>query len=312
MPIYLDNFSINLPREFDMALRKIALEVDRKAVNPAIAITLLKKYVAPLIAPQHRQLLDIQGQPTWTKLHWCYPKMIFASERGTDVDLLAAATIVRVVFENSTAPSREFSFPKFLEVSSFRRMADYVNLPHQPSTGYLHNKQVDFLEFCKYCWRPSVKNSGICVAHSSNTRSVEYSTALGEESVKYKKAQRLRPAFEIQVNKLVASEELAFHNSNFVLQVFFPKDSMSDWIKTRRPCLAAKVSTKRVDTVADQQFLKNLWSALYGESSVPALIQDMPQLLTPITLRAEAWLRAEFDHPKWGGERNGASKKSVQ
>jgi hypothetical protein len=311
MPINLNNFSINLPSEFAMALRKIALEVDRKAVNPAIAITLLKRYVAPLIEPQHRQLLDIQGQPTWAKLHWCYPKMIFASEKGADVGLLAAATIVRFVFENSVAPSRKFSFPKFLEVSSFRRMADYVNLQHQPSTGYLHKKPVDFLKFCKYCWRPSIKSNGLCVAHSINNRSEEYSTALGEDSAKYKKAQRLHPAFEIQLNKLTTNEELAFHNSDFVLQVFCPKDSMADWIKTRRPCLAAKVNTKWVDTT-DQEFLKNLWSALYGESSVPALIQDMPQLLTPVTLRAEAWLRAEFDHPKWGGERNGASKKSVQ
>lgn len=310
MPIYLDNFSINLPHKFAIAFGKIAMEVDRKAVNPALAITLLKKHVAPLIAPQHRQHLDIQGQPTWAKLHWCYARMVFASERSTDLDLLAAATIVRIVFENSTAPSREFSFPKFLEVSSFRRMAGYVNLPHQPSTGYLHNKPVNFLEFCKYCWRPSVKNSGICVAHSSNTRSAEYSAALGEDSAKYKKAQRLRPAFEIQLNQLTTSEELAFHNSAFVLEVFFPPQGAAQWIKTRRPYLASKLGTKTICMISDQQVLKNLWSVLYGESLVPKLIQDMPQLLTPITLRAEAWLRTKFDHPKWGGFRNGACKKS--
>lgn len=309
MPIYLQNTLIDLPIEFADILAKIAMKAKDRAVSPAIALTLLRRYLLPAMHLQHQHFLDVQGQPTWERLAWCYPKMIFASNKGADLRLVAAAVVVRAVVQCSKHPPREISSPLSLEVDSFRRMAGYIGLPVGPSVCYLHHRVINLFEFCRYCWRPTIKNGGTCAAHSSNSYPNEYSTALGESSVGYKFAQRLRPAFEREIHALAKSEELEFHNSDFTSPVFFPIGGIANWMKTRRPCLYASIVSKGGAMVADEESLRNLWSALYGAALEPELIRCTPQLLTPITIRAEAWLRASSARPSWGGKRNGAGPK---
>jgi hypothetical protein len=311
MPIYLPNTSLGLPPEFASLLTNIAMEAEGRAVTPAIALKLLQRHLRSAMPLQHQHFLDIQGQPTWEKLAWCYPKMVFASDKGTDLRLTAAAIVVQAVFQYSTYPPRETSSPHTLEVDSFRRMAGYIGLVREPSVCYVHRRVTNLFEFCRYCWRPTIKNGLACAAHSSKSRPGEYSTALGETSVGYKAAQRLRPAFEKQIHDLAMTEELEFHDSNFTLQVFFPAEDMIPWMSTRRPHLCARMEIE-TGVTSDGDTLRNLWSALYGESVEPELIRSAPQLLTPITLRAEAWLRANSERPSWGGRREGAGLKPTR
>jgi hypothetical protein len=126
-----------------------------------------------------------------------------------------------------------------------------------------------------------IKSGGTCAAHSSNSRPNEYSTVLGETSVGYKHAQRLRPAFEAEIHALAKNEELDFHDSNFQSPVFFPGEDVANWMKTRRSQLYTKIVINDGSFASDKDLLKNLWSALYGGSVEPELINCSPQLFTP-------------------------------
>lgn len=61
----------------------------------------------------------------------------------------------------------------------------------------------------------------------------------------------------------------------------------------------------------DSRALNDLLAVLYGEAApgVAEAIAGAVHLLTPITVRAEAWLCAWEDRPSWGGARRGAGRQ---
>lgn len=113
----------------------------------------------------------------------------------------------------------------------------------------------------------------------------------------------LRPDFERRLLALTTVEELAFHDSDFVTPILLPPSGLRDWLVQRRTVLATVVGPAA--TMPDMHALTDLLGALYGQRgpTVARAIGGAVYLLTPVTVRAEAWLSARVSRPRWGGAR---------
>lgn len=304
MPLYLDDFEpVGLPDTHVLALVAMAAAVGDEPVNPASAMRLLRTFVRPLLPQEQWPLLDIEGQPSWERVHILYPKLVFESKRGEDARLLAAATLIDILVRHTTRPRRDFTFPAFVELSSFTRMAGYLRLPVATPVAVIAGADIDLYNFCKYCWLPA-ESHGVCQFHSTRRLPIAPSAMLPAcASATLKQAQRLRNEFEARVLALASREELEFHDSGFDAPVLVPPSGLRAWLLQWRPWLA-----RAVQLHADSQrpnALQDLTVALYGPwaPQVIATIGAAVHLLTPITTRAEGWLAAREHRPKWGGAR---------
>ncbi len=302
MPLYLEDVE-HWPRRYDFVLPLMALSIGPQPVNPAMAMELIRTFVAPILSERHAALLESEGQPSWQRIHFMYAKLVFESDRATDVDVLSAAMIIEILFRHTTKPPRELTFPRFVEVSSFTRICGYLGLP-------MAEPQLDFgagprelYSFCKYCWLPEVSH-GVCHFHSTKTLPIAPANNqpfCGTTSLK--QGQRLRPEFDKQVLALTTKEELALHDSNLVAPVLLPPSGLRSWLNEYRPTLAAIVG--EATSMPDTQALADLIATLYGEpgAAVAQAIGGAVYLLTPVTTRAEGWLRAWASKRPWGGVR---------
>lgn len=306
MPLYLEDVE-NWPPRYDFVLLVMALLIGARPVNPAMAMELIREFVAPILPERHGALLEPEGQPSWRQIHFMYVNLAFESNQGTDADVVSAATIVNILFKHTTKPPRELAFPRFVEVSSFTRICGYLGLPvAEPTVGFGDGSR-DLYSFCKYCWLPEVFH-GVCHFHSS--KALPVAPANGQPlcgTISLKQGQRLRTAFDKQVLALATKEELALHDSNFVEPVLLPPSGLRNWLKERRPILAALVG--EAPSMPDTHALADLLATLYGERGGAAAeaIGGAVHLLTPVTTRAEGWLAAWGARPRWGGARRRAS-----
>lgn len=308
MPLYLEDVE-TWPERYQFVLPLMALGIGGQPVNPAMAMELIRTFVAPILAEQHAALLEPEGQPSWQQIHFMYAKLVFESNRGADVDVLSAASIIDILFKHTTRPARELTFPRFVEVSSFRRVCGYLGLPMAEPTVEFGEGPRQLYAFCKYCWLPEVSH-GVCHFHS--TRTLPLAPAKGQPPcgiTSLKQGQRLRAAFDSQVLALATKEELALHDSNFVAPVLLPPSGLRSWLKDRRPALAALVGegTSKPDTHALADLLATLYGARGGAAA--QAIGGAVYLLTPVTTRAEGWLTAWAAKPRWGGARRRASSR---
>jgi hypothetical protein len=302
MPLYLEDVE-NWPQRYDFVLPAMALAIGAQPVNPAMAMELIRTLVAPILSKRHAALLEPEGQPSWRQIHFMYAKLVFESDQGTDADVLSAATIIDILFRHTTRPPRELAFSRFVEVSSFTRVCGYLGLPMAEPTVEFGDGHRELYSFCKYCWLPEVSH-GVCHFHSTKTLLI--APANGQPlcgTTSLKQGQRLRPAFDKQVLALTTKEELALHDSNFVAPILLPPSGLRNWLKERRPALAALVGEAAL--MPDTRALADLLGALYGAqgSIVAEAIGGAVHLLTPVTTRAEGWLAAWATRPRWGGAR---------
>lgn len=305
MPLYLEDVE-NWPQRYDFVLPAMALGIGSQPVNPAMAMELVRTFVAPLLSERHAALLEPGGQPSWQRIHFMYAKLVFESSQGTDTDVVSAATIINILFKHTTKPPRELVFPRFLEVSSFTRVCGYLGLPMAEPTVEFSERPHELYSFCKYCWLPE-ESHGVCHFHS--TKTLPIAPVNGQPlcgSISLKQGQRLRPSFDGQVLALTTKEELALHDSNFVAPVLLPPSGLRNWLKERRPALAALVG--EASSMPDTHALADLLAALYGARGgvVAEAIGGAVYLLTPVTTRAEGWLTAWAAKPRWGGARRRA------
>lgn len=305
MPLYLKDAE-NLPPPYDLALPAMASAIGSKPVNPATAMELIRVFVAPILSEHQAVLLELEGQPSWERIHFICVRLLFESNRGANPDLLFAAIIINTLFQHTTRPPRELAFPRFVEVSSFARVCGYLGLPVAEPIVECGDRLHHLYSFCKYCWLPVVSH-GVCTFHSTKAQPVVLTGGLpacGTTSLK--QGQRLLPAFEKHVLALTTTEELAFHDADFDAPIFLPSSGLRNWLKTRRPTLAATVG--EVAWMADEIDLDDLLIFLYGVQSgaVAEAIGTAAYLLTPVTTRAEAWLAARATKPRWGGVRRRA------
>lgn len=302
MPLYVEDFPpLSLPHPFMHALMTIGDAIGREPVNPSTALKLLHAYVQPLVPAQHRALLEVEGQPSWPRLHRLFPKFACASNGGQDKQMLAAATVVHLVVRHTTQPPRELQFPRFIEVTSFTRISGLLGIPVVAPCAFVHQRELPLYEFCKYCWLPA-RSHGVCSCHSS-VRHEQGGDLPRCAGTTVKQVQRLSDSFEQQLMKLVSAEEYVFHDSGFAEPVLLPPSGLVGWLEARRPALAEAV--RKLNPRPDSRPVLDLATVLYGDAahSVATAISGSVHLLTPVTVRAEAWLLAWNGRPSWGGAR---------
>jgi hypothetical protein len=302
LPLYLEAIE-NWPQRHDFVLRAMALVIGAQPFNPAMAMELIRTFVAPVLSERHAALLEPAGQPSWQRIHFMYAKLVFESNQGTDADVLSAATIIDILFKHSTRAPRGLTFPRFVEVSSFIRVCGYLGLPVAEPTVEFGDGPRELYGFCKYCWLPEVSH-GVC--HDHSTKTLPLAPAEGQPfcgTTSLKQGQRLRPVFDKQMLALATKEELALHDSNFVAPVLLPPSGLRNWLKERRPALAALVG--EAASMPDTHALADLLATLYGArgGAVAEAIGGAVYQLTPVTTRAEGWLAAWAAKPRWGGAR---------
>jgi len=103
-----------------------------------------------------------------------------------------------------------------------------------------------------------------------------------------------------------ADEARAPVQASFRAASLAPPSGLRAWLAQRRPYLVRCVNA----ISADGRDLGELLRALYGHDARPIanVLGGAVYLLTPVTVRAEAWLRAWSQRPAWGGRRPGAGR----
>lgn len=294
MPLYLEDLPTGVYSYPMVAvLKMIALDVEDKPVNPATAAELIRHFVALMVPPEHRGLLNVQGQPTWDKVESIQHELAIAAHEHQLEELVQAYVVVDLVYHHTTRPPREKRPAETVEVASFLRMLGYARLGSVSRGAVVNGREVDLLKFCKYCWRPAASAALVCRFHSVQKRGDAAAAAL------YKQAQRLQRSFEALVNRLGTDAELAFHDSEFTSPVFFPASGANEWLALHRPKLHEALTKAGLSSWT----LAQLCGYLYDDEGVAHQLLDRPQILTPVTLRAEAWVSAMIAKPKWGGAR---------
>jgi len=300
MPIYLEDLDFDapqMPEHFVNSLLAVANATIGRPVTPGIAMELLRTHLMPLLDETLQPLFRQKGQPSWDSIHWLYGHLLFASE-GHELELTAAGCVVGAVYRHSRRPPRELLFPSTPEVDSFARMAKLAGLSLHALACTIGGDRVDLLRFCKYCWRPARNASAVCDHHSA-------ANATTANGARYKQAQRLRAAFEGHVNRIATKEEWEFHESEFKADVFFPSDGTLAWLRRRRPRIFEALQQ---DPSAMSE-VDHVLQYLYAGEDPSAEMAQRTILLTPVTLRAEAWLQALSDKGTWGGARPGTGPK---
>src|SRR5687768_15139909 len=89
MPLYLEDID-TWPERYRFVLPVIAALVGEQPVNPAMAMELIRTLLAPLLPESQAALVELDGQPSWQRIHFLYPKLMFESRRGEDADLVSA------------------------------------------------------------------------------------------------------------------------------------------------------------------------------------------------------------------------------
>lgn len=310
MPLYLDDaVPPPMPRAFLDVLLDCHSLIGEESVNPAMAIGLLRERLRPLLPDVHKPLFDLRGQTSWDSL-WILYANLAAASGGTDKQLMASAAVVSILVQHTTQPPREVEFPSHLELASFARMATVLGLPKaHPHVGK-KGVATPLYAFCRYCWLPQ-RSRGVCEHHSTSSKPVDKFGAPACAVATHKQVQRLRPAFEKELTRLVSTEEWQFHESEFGSAVMLPLSGLSNWLKERRPALALLLEAD--GRPGEARFLPALLHVMYGTegTEVAQAIGRSLHLLTPITARAEAWLCAWRGRGSWGGQRQGAGKPAA-
>jgi hypothetical protein len=313
MPLHLADFALerNLPDRYCRALMEMRFDVLTEPVTPAVAARLIQMRLRLLLPESKRHLLELEGQPSWDRLQVLFPRLMFESNRGQDEDLVAAATLVDILVRFSTRPERDMKHPQFIEVNSFARVCGYLRLPAAAPQMKVVEQDVGLYDFCKFCWLPALSR-GLCQFHSMRSLPIEPPNRQPVCAlVTFKTAKRFRPAFEKKTVTLATAEELAFHNSEFAMQILLPMSGLRLWLEDRRPTLARLIGAPR--SSPDTTVLSDLLAALYGVrgADLKAALGPAVHLLTPVTLRAEAWLAAWHERPTWGGARRSRPEGSM-
>jgi len=304
LPLYVDDFEPPpMPEGYGRALVQMAAAAGAAPINPAMAVQLLRRFLRPLLPQARHHLFELSGQPSWDRLHGLHAHLACASA-GHDADLIAAAHVVALLVRHTTRPPRQIKFGEHLEVQSFVRMATYLGLPAASPRGCLAGVDTDLYDFCRYCWLPR-RSRGVCRYHSTQRAA----PAPGQPScaqATLKQAQRLHSSFNQHVVSITSAEEWEFHESSFRAASLAPPSGLGAWLAQRRPYLVRCVNA----ISADGRELGELLRALYGHDASPiaSALGGAVYLLTPVTVRAEAWLRAWSQRPAWGGRRPGAGR----
>lgn len=108
MPLYLEDFPPST-YSYPMAavLTMMALDVEDRPINPSTAADLIRHFVGLMVPPEHRPVLDIEGQPTWDKVELVQYRLLSAAGEHQLEQLAQAYFVVALLYHHSTRPPRE-------------------------------------------------------------------------------------------------------------------------------------------------------------------------------------------------------------
>jgi hypothetical protein len=143
------------------ALLAIKKDMQGRAVTPTLALSLIKKYLQPLMPGEDKDILESLRQVTWEDLHWTYAEIIFRG--GQPTGLLADIGVsIDLICTFTTNPPREFPSPESVEVFNFMQICEHLNTPISKDIRYSDARKFDVFNTCKYCWRQPVPGRLIC------------------------------------------------------------------------------------------------------------------------------------------------------
>lgn len=256
-----------------------------------------------------------------------YPELIGRS-KGDNILLMSMATAVRILYHHTTHPPREEGSAQLLEVVYFFQMCDHARLPLKKLYGGHEGMGRGLFRFCKYCWRTAIPERQICYEHASMVadESAKVPAALVEAKTstsRRKQAHRQKRDFDIAISKLMTTEVMEFHESEFTADVLLPQSGRSEWLVRRRPRVAQLLTETGV-AVGDDNIIEHLLTLLHNSASMQGVwrstyvrfnttIIQMPELIWPILARAESWLLVRDQTRKnWGGKRENSGRQKTK
>jgi hypothetical protein len=329
LPLYLEDISARnggvwLTPAAWHALLAITREVAGQPVTPRIAWNQACRHLRPLLPPEHQDIFAASRRVNWGLLPAAYAQLLGRSN-GEIFDLMSAATATEILYRHTTRPPREHDAPQPVEVFYFFQMCGHAKLPMNAASFGIEGGAAGLFRFCKYCWRMSIPGREICNDHASElvgTTTAVRGALQGEAKTpvsRRKQANRQRQRFDAEISRLMTAEVMEFHTSEFAADVLLPGVGRLEWLKRRRPKVAELLLGSEKDIQDDNMIsllLKLLhapglkrgaWEFAYRQ--VNSTIAQVPELIWPMLVRAEAWfcVRNEI-RQKWGGARKNSGR----
>lgn len=321
MPLYLDDDFLDtfVYEEVAVALWAIRLHVHDVAVTPALALRLIKQYLMPLLDPEHWHLLHKQRRATWDGIWMICAELGFLMGRSNDPLLADLRIAVEVIHSHTTLPPRTFTFPTVIEVTYFISMCNQLRMPVQSQIRTEDGQKIDPFTFCTLCWRHPLPGRKLCAEHAPGPP-----LQVGEEgkraaAARYKSGMRQRGHFDKAVNRILSREVTEFHEGLFTPVVLFPERGIAEWLSQRRPNLWQWLE-KQQHVFSDENAVEALLALLHKPDGltpkaqhcyhrINLYLQDHPQMIWPMLIRAEGWLQSRQDiQESWGGKRPGVGR----
>lgn len=330
MPIYIDDIPLRElgfigDRRVQAALEAICREAGNSPVSSRNCWKYVIKHLAPLLPLEHREAFDSRDDTDWDTLNIAYIDLAGRS-MGTDHMLMSMATVVKILFRHTTRPPREEKAFAPLEVAYFHQMSNCIRQHGLPESESRQERHPDVFKFCILCWRTTVPNRLFCAEHGSfaGVGSTTVTGLVGKEASTYqarkKQAVRQQPQFVSLIREMTTKEVLEFHNSSFNADVLFPATGRCEWLIRRRPAVWGLLEGARVP-LNDENLVENFLSLFHdssrqvgqvrlGYEAVNSTLIEMPELIWPMVLRAEAWHQVrEHVVQKRGGFRKNAGRR---
>lgn len=304
MPLYLDDEFLDtfVYEEVAVALWAIRLHVHDVAVTPALALRLIKQYLMPLLDPEHWHLMHKQRRATWDDIWMIGAELGFLMAKSNDPLLADLRIAVEVIHSHTTLPPpRTFTFPTVIEVTYFISMCDQLRIPVQSQIRAEDGQQIDPFDFCTLCWRHPLLGRKLCAEHapSSPLRANEDGR---RAAARYKSGMRQRKRFDDAVNRILTREVTEFHKGLFTPTVLFPERGIAEWLSQRRPYLWQWLEEQQ-HVLSDENAVEALLALLHKPDGLTPKaqhcyrrinlhLQDHPQMIWPMLIRAEGWLQS--------------------
>lgn len=323
MPLNISDEEIEYRLSMPVASALLAIKKDMqgRAVTPTLALSLIKKYLQPLMPGEDKDILESLRQVTWEDLHWTHAEIIFHG--GQPTGLLADIGVsIDLICTFTTNPPREFPSPESVEVFNFMQICEHLNTPISKDIRYSDARKFDVFNTCKYCWRQPVPGRLICSSHTTTdkysplTVGVVEAVSANSPFGNYKESKRQKSLFDEILKSKLTKEVWEFHESGFTSTTLLPSEDIFGWLQDRRLLLAQLLIEQKLE-INDEKIIDSLLLLLHNPESLTnmqnqqpyiranQLIRAQPVLIWPMLLRAESWLEARKTlRSNWGGIRS--------
>jgi hypothetical protein len=320
LPLYLDDEVLNsfLYPDVAIALLEIKRSTTDVAVTPAIARSLIRKYLLPLIPPENHHVLDKPRTETWDGIFGIYSALGCCVAQSNDRLLLEVMTAVQLIHRHTIRSTRELMFP-FIEVTYFLNMCSHLKIAVQSDIRPSKDQRINVFSFCTLCWRQPLPGRKLCAHHAPSTPLMSEEMHQSGAAARYKAGVRQKDLFDATVNRILTKDVLEFHDRSLTPAVLFPEQRIAAWLSERRPSIWQLLGNQQ-QGFNDGNAVGILLDLLHSPDSLPFKtkqiyqqinwhLQEHPHLIWPMLVRAEGWYQCREElQGRWGGKRSGAGR----